>query len=275
MNGTLKKNRNDTLSELYAEPEESFLRRYGKRIAGGLACAAVVSFIMHLPYIKLMILWCCQIVIFIFGRPPGYDKLPEVRKKAGQAIVKVKQIAHTHKDRPTPVAALDVGAKLKEEVHAVKETAAKIKTVEQNAEKGAEKLAHAGHDIANVVKDTGTKAKDAVDGAAARVAKALHDRKEAKEHAAYDRLVVRARVAGVKVDASWSLTRLDAEVNLAEDIAWRKRYNAQCPNPRCRAPARVTRHDKQERFICLRCKTNYSGGTALAAGPPIRPRRNP
>jgi hypothetical protein len=262
--------RNDTLSEIYAEPKESFLHRYGKRIAGGLACAAVVSFIMHLPYIKLLILWFCHIFIFIFGRPHGAEKLPELEKKAGQAIAKVKQIASTHKEAiPAVAAPLAVGVaapKLKQEIRVFKETADRIKAVE----KKAQNIADAGNNIAKAARETGTKVKEGVDGVGARVAKALHDRKEAKEKAHHDQLIVRARTVGVKADESWSLARLDAEVNQAEDKAWRKRYNAQCP--RCHRPTRIYEGGKNSQLQCVICKTIFSGRTARALGAPVRPR---
>jgi hypothetical protein len=259
----------DSLSEVYTAPKESFLRKYGTRIAGGLACAAVVSFIMHLPYIKQVILWGCQLVIFVFGRPAGYDRIPEIKNKAVQAVAKAKEIVHGHKAAAVivPLPIPKVAAKLKEEAPLGKNAAATIKAVEKTA-KGAEKIAHAGQDMAKAVKDTGTKAKEAVEKTTDRIAKAIHRRKEAKEQERYDKLIVRARVAGLKVDESWSVTRLEAEVEQVEEVAWHKRYNAQCP--RCHRPTYIRKGLKYERFICPRCRFIYSVEWARSLGAPPR-----
>jgi hypothetical protein len=252
----------DQLDRLYVQPKESFLRRYGKRIAGGLACAAVVSVIMHLPYIKQAILWLCQIILLIFGRPAGFNHLPkraEIEKKAGIIITKARGITHEKAAVVIPLAVPKAATKLKEEAHAVREAA-----------RGAEKLAHAGHDMTTAVKDTGTKMQKGMNSTSERIAKALHDRKEAKEKAHYDQLKVHARTIGVKVDESWSLARLDAEINAAEDARWHKRYNAQCP--RCHRPTRITEAGTRELFACDSCHTMFSGRAARSLGAPPRQR---
>jgi hypothetical protein len=256
----------DSLSEVYTIPRESFLHKYGSRILGGLACAAVVSFIIHLPIFKQVILWGCKITLVIFGQPAGLDHLPSPKKieqKIAVAIDKGKQLAREHKPAIPKVAAPIVASavippKIKAEAVAVKKAADKIKAVEQKIEKGEEKLANAGHDMADAARKTGNKIKQAI-----------HDRKEAKDQEKYDKLIVRARDAKVKVDESWSLTRLEAEVNHAEDAAWHKRYNGQCP--RCHRPARIHRDLKYGPLICPGCQFIYSVGWARSLGAPPRP----
>jgi hypothetical protein len=271
------------LASVYAPKKESIPHRYGKRIAGGIACALVVSVITHLPYMKLIILWICQIIIFIFGRPHGAERLEKLEDKAVHAIEKVKQVAHEHHGEGTipkaagplagTLAAVPAVKKLKEEIHAVKDVAVKAKAVEEKAQKGVEKIADAGHDIADALKGAGGKAKDAVGDMGAKAAEALRARKEAQEKAERDRLIVRARNVGLTLDESWSVTRLGAEVDQAEEIAWRKRYNAQCTNPRCRWPMRISDRGKHERFRCPRCQGIFIGGVARTLGPPPMPRR--
>ena len=268
------------LSSVYAEKQESFLRKYGKRIAGSIACAFVVSVIMNLKYVHFVVLWVCQIVIFIFGRPHGAEKLDRLEDKAAHVVEKVKDATHAHAgEAPVLKAAGPLVAvgntvnKVKEEVHAVKEVAGKVKAVEQKAEKVGSKIADAGHDVAGAIKGMGNHAKEAVGGMAAHIAEARQARQEAQEKALYDQLIVRARAARVTVDPSWSLARLAAEVGQAEDIAWRKRYNAQCPNPRCRRPLRISDRLKHERFRCPQCQEIFTGGRARALGTPPMPRR--
>jgi hypothetical protein len=274
--------RNDTLSEVYTVPKESFLRRNCKPIVRGLACAAVVSLIMHLTPVMEAIRWTGQIIRWVFGAPAGidhYPKPPEIKKQFEVAIDKAKDIARDHAapkalpktalPKAVPIVASVVAAKITPEIRVFKETARRIEGVE----KKAEKIAKAGGDVAKAIDKTGDKAIAAAGGLAAGIEKKLHDRKEAKEKAQYDQLVARARDAGVKVDKEWTLEQLDAEVNKAEDKAWRKRWNAQCPNRRCRRPMRInSAATYYEQRICKGCQSLYSAGRARSLGPPPKPR---
>jgi hypothetical protein len=262
--------RNDTLQELYAQPKESFLRRYGKRIAGGLACATFVSLVMHLTPVIEAIRWTGQIIRVVFGQPAAIKHIPTfpvIKEKTAPVVVAVKDALRDH-PKSVPKVAVPLAAsvaagaaakKLNEEVRAVK-----------GVVKGMDKVAKSGQAVADAVNKTGDKAHDVVNNTGERIAKALHDRKEAREKAHHDQLIVRARKLRLKVDDTWPLTRLDAEVNAAEDLIWEKRYNAQCP--RCHHPIRITEAGKREQFCCAFCKTIFSGRTARALGAPPRVR---
>jgi hypothetical protein len=127
--------------------------------------------------------------------------------------------------------------------------------------------------VADAIKGAGGKAKDAVEGLGEKAAEAWHARKEAQEKAARDRLIVRARASGVTVDESWSVVRLDAEVRQAEEIAWRRKYNARCPMPKCHWPMHINDRMKHERLRCPRCQEIIAGSAARALGPPPMPHR--
>jgi hypothetical protein len=273
----------DSLSVVYTQPKESFIRRYGTRIAGGIACAAVVSFIMHLWYVKMLILWACQLVLLIFGRPPGYDKIPAIKKKAEHAIVKGKEIIHDHRPAihkvippvvtaPTaapkvpaavveavPIVASAVAPKIKAENAAGNKIATKITEIEKKVEKREEKLANSVHDVADAARKTGLRIQDAI-----------RDRKEAKDQEKFDKLIVRARDVGVTVDAGWSLTRLEAEVESVEEIKWHKRFNAQCPY--CHRPTRIRKDFNHQQLICPGCRRIYTAWVARGLGAPPRVR---
>jgi hypothetical protein len=269
------------LSSIYAKKQESFLRRFGKQIAIGIASTFVVTVIMNLKYVHFVVLWACQIVIFIFGRPAGAEKLERLEEKAAHVVEKVKDAAHAHAGEvPVPKAAGPVGAaiaagntvkKVKEEVHAVREVAGKVKAVEQKAGEVGSKIADAGHDVAGAIKGMGSHATEAVGGMAAHIAEAKRARHEAQEKAMHDQLIVRARAAGVTVDASWSVARLAAEVNMAEEVAWRKRYNAQCPNPRCHKPLRINPSSPAWKTgNCIYCGGRFYLRAGINLGPPPR-----
>jgi hypothetical protein len=162
---------------------------------------------------------------------------------------------------------------IKEKAHDVKEGAAKpVVTAMKKAEDKAEEK---GKEFIDAIKGNHPPNNAPPGGLGGMMqarqeaqAKAAEERKQA----AHEYLIVRAREAKVTVDPAWSLARLDAEVNSAEDAAWRKRFNASCPNPRCRRPYRIRDSAKKERYRCDNCQTIFSGGAARAKGAPPRPR---
>jgi hypothetical protein len=167
--------------------------------------------------------------------------------------------------------------KVKEKTHDLKEGAAKpVVTVMKKAEEKVEKTAKEGVEkVTEAIRGNQAPGNAPPGGLAGMMqarqeaqAKAAEERKQA----AHDHLIVRARTANVTVDPAWSTARLDAEVNAAEDAAWKKRYNAACPNPRCRKPYRIRDSAKKERFKCNVCQNIFSGGAARALGTPPRPR---
>jgi hypothetical protein len=167
-----------------------------------------------------------------------------------------------------------VAAPLKEKVHDVKENAAKpvaavVHKAQEKVEKETAKVIETGKELTDALKGNGVRANGT--GGGMTIADAWRARREAQEKAAHDRLLVRARAAGIQADESWSLARLEAEVYQVESTAWRKKWNAQCPM--CRSPLQINDRLKRERVRCKRCQQIISGGTARSLGPPPMPRR--
>jgi hypothetical protein len=262
---------------------ESFFSRYGKKIAGSIACSLLVYVVMHLPYIKVIILWICQIVILIFGRPSGADRLEGIENKVVHAIEKGKQAIHARLvegDNARPagpiagmLASIPAVKKIQEETHAVKEMAGKVKAAEQGVQKGVEKIADTGEKVVDALKNAGGKATDAVGGGVAHLAEAWHGRQQANEEAHRERLIVAAGTAGVQVDESWPIARLEAELNRAEDIAWHHRWNARCPHAKCHKPLRLNPSTPAWKTgNCIYCGQRFYLRAAVNLGPPPRPR---
>jgi hypothetical protein len=276
----------DSLSEVYTVPKESFLRKYGTRIAGGLACAFVVSLVMHLSTVVEGIRWTGQIIRVVFGKPsmikdpPRIPRIPlprriptpkEIEEKIKAELAKRAPKGGETKPASAPPSAPKVIPKVIAPVVASIPKAApiaaivaapkvvrKMEAIEKKIEKREEKLANAVHDGADAVR-TGMN----------KIEKRLSERKEAKDRDKYDQLVVRAEKIKLKVDDNWSLARLEAEVNEAEDAAYRKRYNGQCPH--CHHPVRIHRDVRSGPLICTYCNVIFSAWRARSLGPPPRP----
>jgi hypothetical protein len=274
---------NDTLDGIYTVPKEPFLHRYGKRIAGGLACAAVVSLVMHLTPVAEGLRWIGEGIRWSLGRPALLAKRHDPRpvgKRIEIAIKKAREIASEHKPAIPKVVAPPVAKVIPKAIAPVVKAAPliasipkaapvavniaapkvvkKIEQIERGIEKREEKIANAGHDIADAARKTGDKIKQAIKA-----------RKDAKEQEKYDHLLFRAKKVKLTVDESWSITRLEAEINEAEDAIWHKRFNGQCP--RCHRPARIHRDLKYGPILCPGCQFIYSVGWARRLGAPPRP----
>ena len=89
-------NQHDPLDGLYAAqaPKESLFQLYGKKVIGGIACSAFVAFIMHLPYIKTVILWLCTAVVMVFGKPATFEK---IEGKLDHFVEKGREVAEKHR----------------------------------------------------------------------------------------------------------------------------------------------------------------------------------
>ena len=169
-----------SLDNIYAPKQESFLRRYGKRIASGIGCAFVVSIFMNLKYVHIVVLWFCEIVIMIFGRPHGAEKLDKLGATTVHAVEKGREILHPRPEggavpKSAVPLALALGnvppvRKLKEEAHAVREVAGTAKALEKGGEK-----------IAGAIKEAGAKAKEGVGGGIAAITESRRKKKEAQE----------------------------------------------------------------------------------------------
>jgi hypothetical protein len=259
---------NDLLLSAVTPKPEPFIRRHGKRLAGGLLCAAIVSLVMHLTPVVEGIRWLGEGIRWTLGRPAILKKPPPIKKPVQVAIDKAKEIASEHKPTIPKVAAPVIRPPIPKAAPIVAATIAaprvvaavgKLKDAEDKLARGEERLAAGAHDLADMGRKT-----------SAKIANAIHKRNEEREKAHRDQLIVRARKVKLTVDEAWSLERLDAEVNEAEDIAWRKRYNGQCP--RCHYPAHISRNLKYGQLICNRCHTIFSVGTARGLGAPPRPK---
>jgi hypothetical protein len=251
----------DSLSEVYTEPKPSFLRKYGSRIVGGLACAFVVSLIMHLTPVIEGIRWLGEGIRWSLGRPAPLARRHDPRpmgKRIEVAIEKVREIASEHEPpKPAPKAIPKVIAPVVTAAIAAP-VVKKIEAIEKRIDNGKKNVANGLHDMADATRTGVTK-----------IEKRIIDHNLAKDRAKYDQLVVHARAIGVKVDDTWSVARLEAEVNQAEDIVWRKRWNAQCP--RCHHPQRIRESAKRENLQCLHCLGIFYGARARALGAPPRP----
>ena len=147
---------NDPIDGPYAAqaPKESAIRRYGKKIAGGIACSMFVAFLMHLPYIKAGIVWGCHIVVLLFGKPAGVESLED---KLAHAVAKGRQVAHDHPDAVKSLSPV----KAVKEVIAVKKT---VDDVKDKAQQSVQTIKNTGEKVADALGHVGEKAKETVGG---------------------------------------------------------------------------------------------------------------
>ena len=267
-------NQHDPLDGLYAAqaPKESLFQLYGKKVIGGIACSAFVAFIMHLPYIKTVILWLCTAVVMVFGKPATFEK---IEGKLDHFVEKGREVAekHAHPSESLVKKALAPVVAPVKEVVAVKKT---VEDVKEKAENGVKTIKDTGEKVVSAIGGVGERAKETVGGLGAGIAgMAAARRKRTKnmlgrEAAMRDQLIVHARTRNVQVDESWSTARLAAEVQQAER-EWQAKHgpNAQCPNPKCQFAMRISPTVKGERR-CPRCGLIFSATTARRLGPPRR-----
>jgi hypothetical protein len=269
-------NQHDPLDGLYAAqaPKESLFQLYGRKVIGGIACSAFVAFVMHLPYIKTMILWLCTAVVMVFGKPASLEK---IEGKLDHFVEKGREVAekHAHPSESLVKKALaPVIAPVKEAV-AVKKT---VEDVKEKAENGVKTIKDTGEKVVTAIGGVGERAKETVGGLGAGIAgmaaaraKAHEEQAKAREAAMRDQLIVQARTRNVQVDESWSTARLAAEVQQAER-EWQAKHgpNAQCP--KCQFALRINPTVKGERR-CPRCGLIFSASTARRLGAPLPPSR--
>jgi len=259
-------------SKLLAVLKSVYACRPGKlmgRILFGCFCSMLVSVVMNLPYLKMMILWTCQAILLVFGRP---DVPEPAKKKFDEIVAKGREIAEraeTHKEKH-PVAPLRelkerLESKVKEEVEAkathaadapAKEAAAKVK------EKVEEKVSAAS----GAVKQEARKVGEKIDGIAGSLADVAREQRleAAQREAEAERQDLIRRAVTLRIP--WQGRPIE-EVRDAVTAAEAKRApNAQCPY--CHLPRRinVSRGDLR----CPGCGNIYSARTARALGPPAQ-----
>jgi hypothetical protein len=269
MNGRDEAN-NDPFERIYSAQTQkvSPLKKYGGKIAGGIACSAVVYGVMHVGVVKTGLQWTCEIGGRVLGRPGAAVKLDKLEDKAGEILHKVEQAAKEHKDHPKEGAIAKVIAPVKEAMEVKKtvvEAAKKVEAVKETAAHGVEVVKETGDKVAEALSGAGTQAKAAVVGVGASIAGLAHARADAKEKAAREGLEAHAAVIGLKTDPQWTLARLRAEV-IKFETEWQSRHgpNAKCPNPKCRYSARINTKRRENRR-CPLCGMNFTTTAALAA----------
>ena len=264
---------NDPLDGLYAAQvrKESPLKRYGTKLAGGVACSAFVAVVMHLPYIKVIILWVCQIVILIFGRPAGVDKIED---KVTHIVEKGRQVAaHGNPNGGLIHNAIAPVRQAMEVKKTVENVVEKIEPIKEKAAEGVKTVKETGEKVVGALADAGGRAKEAVGGGVAGIAGLVHARSEAKDKAEREELEAQAAMIGFETDKEWTLPFLRAQ--MAQAVRrWQAAHgpNAQCPNPKCRHGMRINSKLAENRR-CPRCGNIFSTRTALSLGPP--PMRRP
>jgi hypothetical protein len=259
-------------SKLLAALKFASALRPGKlmgRFLFGCFCSMAVGVVMNLPYLKMAILWICQAILFIFGRP---DVPEPVKKKFDEIVVKGHQIAEraeTHKERhpipPLPALKERVESKVKEEVEE-KATRAAVAPVKEAAEKVKDKVERKVAAAGGAVKQEARKVGEKIDGIAGSLADAARERRQeaARREAEAERQDIIRRAATLHIP--WEGRPIE-EVRDAVTAAEAKLApNAQCPY--CHLPRRIkaTRGE----FRCPRCRYIYAARTARSLGPPAQ-----
>ena len=272
----------DPLNDLYAGQSqgESWIKRYGKRIAGGMACSAAVAMMMNLGIVKSVLLWVCQIILLVGGRPHGAEKLDTLEHKVAIAVEKGKEFAKEHHDHPTEGVFHKALAPVKgvgEAKTAIVEVAHKAEAIKDTAAQGVKAVnavGKVGEKVVEAVQGAGNTAMATAGGIGASITGYAHARAEAQEKAHREALEAHAAVIGFKTDKEWSLPRLQEE-GASADRKWPAVHgpNGQCPNPKCHYALRIHSRNLNERIRCPRCGAIFSRRQAVALGPPVAPHR--
>ena len=221
-----------------------------------------------------MITWAASITLFIFGHPPGSEKLGKLEEKVHHAIEKGKDALHKGSpgDDGPPAAPLVVKAlePVKQAMAPVKEAVAvakKVEDVKEKAAEGVQTIKKTGDKVADAIHDVSDKAKQGMTGMGTGIAEAYRAREEAKEKK--DRATLEAHLKvkfGVDADPAWTLERLRAET-LNREVEWTRLHgpNARCP--RCKTPFRI-KTPRNELRRCMKCGTMFTDRQAMAAYTP-------
>jgi hypothetical protein len=267
--------------------------RPGKGLMGRMLTAVVGSIIVgvvtNLPYLKLIVLWICQAILWIFGKP----EMPEpVEVKLKPIVAKAKDWAGRHEIVIPPVmepappafagASSDAGDAGSNE--GIKPAATLIRAAAKVERKVQAKLADAAlskvneevHEKVEVVKQEARKLGDRMELAAGGFRDSMIERQRlaAERQAEAARIMAERRAEAerqaliqkaVQYKIPWKDRPIEAlrdEVTAAEA---EHAPNAQCPA--CRHPLRLAENSGTRRR-CPRCRRTYLVRTARAMGPP-------
>lgn len=249
------------LGTRYRSPEEpqSWLQRH-KGVARSFATAFLVAVIMHLPQLKMAVVWTCSIVVAITGKPERLVKIEEAMDRMGQRVAKAEH------DAPAKFASIMTPLKEGGLVEKITETAvapakAVVTNVVEKVETAKEKGVEVVKDTRDAAVKTGDKVVQAVQsmgnqqalppippgqkppaqnaGFGSGLGRMIWGDPAAKEKAARDQLEYRAAKLHLKVDKDWSTPELQARVEEAQ-MRWNVNHgpNALCPG--CKNPMRVS-----------------------------------
>lgn len=262
------------LDALYAQPKESWFRRYGKRLAGGLLCSFIVAVMMRLPYIWAAILWLCHIVTIVFGKPPGAEKIERVEQGIARTYEQGKEFAKKHHGdglipkilpgggiKPTVEAVKEI----KKEVDKAKAVASEVKEGAAAAKKGLDAVTETKKKVEDTAKSVG----EGIRSIPEKISDLAHGRSEAKDKKDRETLEAHAKVVlGMEVDPNWTLAELRARVLKVElERKAKTGPNAQCPF--CRHGMRLKRDAGGQRR-CPKCSNIFGAKRALTLGPPTQ-----
>jgi len=258
----------------WQEPNDPWAKRYGKKLAGGIACSFAVYFFMHVGFVVGMLRWTCEIGGRVLGRPGTAVKLDHLEERLAHAIDKGKDAIHEHEgERPkmlaTLVAPVRQAMEVKKTVEEVKE---KAEVVKEKIADGVQTIHDTGEKVASAFKAAGTQATAAVGGTVASLAGLAQAKAEARDKAAKEGLEAHLDTLGIKRDPNWTLPRLRAEVLKAE-IEWQKVHgpNARCPRKGCKYAFRI-KSKRAESWRCPLCGVLFTTRQALAAGAAAMPK---
>lgn len=261
------------MRRVYTQPNEHWLKRNGKKVISGVACSAAVGFVMHLGVVRVGLTWAASIVLFVFGHPPGSEKLGKLEDKVVHAIEKGKDALHKGSPGEDGQPAVPLVAKalepVKQAAAPVKEAVAVAKEVKETTEKaakGVEAVKQTGDKVADAIGRVGDSAKQGMNNMGHGIAETMRARAEAKEKKERDTLEAHAALIGITIDPTWTNPRLKGEILKAE-IEHHRKYgiNARCP--KCRKPFRI-KTPRNEMRRCMRCGTIYTDRQAMAAYTP-------
>lgn len=264
----------DLLGVAYQQTNESWLKRHGKRIAGGLACSCVATAIFQFAHLKQAVLYACSAVIHVGGDPltgeggiikKAHDKLEsiegQIRKEAHKIPAIPTQMPTLHKSPEQ----LEAEARLKEEKEK-RQTESKRKIViakleslgvRFDGEASLEKLQVELTDAEEMLRKRPLL--DHADKIGLHV-----DPKEP-----YDVLKNRIKEAELDADYQEQVRQYEKKLEFRQNII--ASYNARCPNRRCGRPFKATA--KSGEFRCPKCSAIYTPSQARAnwSPPPMPP----
>ena len=260
-------------------PPPKFSRALLSTVAGKIGFAVVVSliggFITKLPYLPEALRWFCQIVVWVFtfiigivGKPDGAGK---IENKPDPVLI--RDVA---KASPLPLTVTpripfpEIVTKKKEEVvekATEKVTAKVVEPIKEGAEKAATEVKEGAAKIVGEVVGVKKKLADSIDDYRA---KKITDQITAEE-IERKQLVARCRELGVACEDDWPLISLQKALAEQYKTQWYGRFNAQCPNPRCRKPMKLSA-SAHGRHVCSHCKASFVASDAKRKGPPPVPK---